>query len=107
MWDWAIWGSLILAGPIGIAALALFATRARQAWREATDTRRDVVRRLDDLTQKAAATAERAAAAGEGAELQRAIGRLRVSIARLEVLRTALARARVTFEPVTVFLTRK
>ena len=105
MWDWAIWGALILAGLAGIAALALVFARARQAWRDVRDTRRDVVRRLDDLVREGEATAEKVAAAG--AELQQSFARLRVSLARLAVLRTALDEAQVTFGWVTVFVPRR
>ena len=107
MWDWAIWGALILAGLAGIAALALVFARARQAWRDVRDTRRDVVRRLDDLVREGEETAEKVATPGETAELQQSLARLRVSLARLAVLRTALDEAQVTFGWVTVFVPRR
>ena len=97
MWDWAIWGALILAVPAATAALALAFVRAREVWRELDDTRRDVVRRLDDLAAKAEATADRATAAGHSAELQESLGQLRLSLARLAVLRSALEEAQVPF----------
>src|SRR5207253_2389739 len=92
MWDWAIWGALILAGLAGIAALALVFARARQAWRDVRDTRRDVVRRLDDLVREGEETAEKVATPGETAELQQSLARLRVSRARL--LPVPIARVR-------------
>jgi hypothetical protein len=107
MWDWAIWGALIFAGLAGIGAFALFAARARQTWREVSNTRRDVAHRLGELMRKAEATAEKTAVAGGSAELQESVGRLRVSIARLEILRTALDQARITFGPVTVVVARR
>ena len=102
MWDWAIWGALVFAGLAGIGAFALLAARARQTWRGVRDTRRDVVHRLSELARKAEATAETTGVAGDSAELQGSVGRLRVSIARLEILRTALDQARITFGPVVV-----
>jgi hypothetical protein len=107
MWDWAIWGALILAGAAGIAAFALLAVRAREAWREANDTRRDLVHRLEAFAAKAEATADRVAAAADTAELQRSLGRLRVSLARLSVLRSALDEAKLTFGRVTAVVPRK
>jgi hypothetical protein len=90
VWDWAIWGSLIVVFVAGIAALALVVVRAREAWRDVRYTGRDTVRRLDELTVKAEATADRLEAAGDTAELEESLGRLRVSLAKLAVLRDAL-----------------
>ena len=107
MWDWAIWGALTLAALAGVAALALLAVRAREAWREVKSIRRDVVHRLGELGAKGEATADKAAAAGDNAELQESLGRLRVSLARLAVLRGALEEAQVTFGRVTAVIPRK
>jgi hypothetical protein len=96
MWDWAIWGALIVGWLAGIAAVALLFVRVREAWRELKDARRDVVHRLGELGRKGEATAEKAAAAGETAELQESLGRLRVSLAQLAVLRSALDEAQLT-----------
>ncbi|HEY3550056.1 MAG TPA: hypothetical protein VGK69_03240 [Gaiellaceae bacterium] len=106
MWDWAIWAALILAVPAGIAAIALLAVRGRGAWRDFTDTRRDVLHRLDGFAVRADATAERVAAAGDTPDLQESLGRLRVSLARLAVLRAALDEAQVTFGRVTAVVPR-
>src|SRR5258705_3598496 len=65
MWDWAIWGALIVVGLAGTAALVLFALRTRQAWRDARDTPRDVLSRLDEFSRKAEAVAEKVAAASD------------------------------------------
>jgi 3-deoxy-D-manno-octulosonic-acid transferase len=90
MWDWAIWGSLIVVFIAGIAALALVVVRSREAWRDVRYTGRDTVRRLDEITAKAEATAERLETAGDTAELEESLGRLRVSLAQLAVLTDAL-----------------
>jgi hypothetical protein len=107
MWDRAIWGALILAGLAGIAALALLARRVLGAWRTFKATRRAVVRRLDELAMKGEATAEKVAAAGDTAALQESIGRLRVSLAQLAVLRAAIDETQDTFGRVTAVVPRK
>jgi hypothetical protein len=108
MWDWAIWSALIVAALAVGAASALLARRAIRAWRDVKDARRDVVRRLDDLSAKVEQTAERVAAAGDTAELQESVGRLRVSLAQLAVLRAAVDEAHHdTVGRVTAYLPRK
>ena len=97
MSDWVIWGALILVSGAGIAAFALLVVRALEAWRRVRDSRREVVRRLDEIAAKAETTAEKVAAAGDTAELQKSLGRLRLSLARLAVLRDSLDEARVSF----------
>jgi prophage DNA circulation protein len=96
MSDWVIWGALILASGAGIAAFVLLAVRALEAWRRLGDSRRDVVRRLDEIAAKAETTAERVALAGDTAELRACVSRLRLSLARLAVLRNALDEAKVS-----------
>src|SRR5205809_7043408 len=94
MWDWGIWGALGVVALAGTAALVLFAVRARLAWRDARDTPRDILSRLDDFSGKAEAVAERVAAASyKTGELEESVERLRVSLARLAVLRAALDEA--------------
>ena len=107
MADWAIWGALIAGALAGSAALALLVKRVLAAWADVRDTRRDIVRRLDLLAANGAATAERLAAIGDTAELQTSLGRLRVSLAQLNVLRDALDEAQVTFGRVTAVLPRR
>ena len=85
MWDWAIWGALIVAVLAGIAALALFLARAR----------------------KAEATTEKIASAGETAELRESLERMHPSLAQLAVLRAALDEAQGTVGRVTAYLPRK
>jgi hypothetical protein len=107
MWDWAIWAALIVVVLAGTAALALLAVRAREAWRDLTTTRRTMLRGLDELGASAAAVEAKLAAAEDTAELQQSLRRLRVSLARLAVLREALDEARVTFRPALAFIPRK
>jgi hypothetical protein len=108
MWDWAVWTALILAFLAGIAALALVVVRVLQAWRDLKRTRRRSVRRLDEFAAKAEATADRLATAGDTIELQESVARLRISLARLAVLRNALDEAAAdTVDRVAVFVPRK
>ena len=108
MWDWAIWAALILAFLAGIAALALVVVRVLEAWRDLKRTRRRAIRRLDAFAAKNEATAERLATAGDTVELQESLGRLRVSLAQLAVLRNALDEAaEETVDRVIAFAPRK
>jgi hypothetical protein len=108
MWDWAIWGALIVVAAAGIAALVLLAVRARQAWRAARDTPQNVLRRLDEFSRKAEGVAEKIAAAGDATvELEGSIERLRISLAQLAVLRAALDEATGTVGRVAAYLPRK
>ena len=107
MWDWSIWGALLLTALAGIAAFVLLALRTRQAWRDVKDVRRGVIRDLDDFAAKVEATAERLSAAGDTAELEESVARLRVSLARLTVLTAALDEAQVSFDRVIAVVPRK
>jgi hypothetical protein len=107
MWDWAIWGALIAAGVAGSAALALVALRVRQAWSGLKTVRRDVFDRLGALAAAGEVTAEKVAGAGDTVELQERLGRLRVSLARLAVLRAAIDEVEDTFGRVTAVIPRK
>jgi hypothetical protein len=108
VWDWAIWSALAVAVLAGTAALLLLAVRALRAWRDVNDGRRDVLRRLDDFSRKAAVVSERLAAANEStAELQGSLERLRISLAQLAVLRAALDEVDGTVTRVAAYLPRK
>jgi hypothetical protein len=107
MWDWAIWGALILTFLAGVAALVLVAVRLRDAWRTFADVRRNVVNPLNEVTAKAEALAGRLEAAGDTAQLQDSVKRLRVSLAKLDVLRDALEDVQAAFERVAAVVPRK
>jgi len=97
MWDWAIWAALIVAAAAGMAALALLVARSLRAWRALKETRRAVVGGLDELAARSQAVADKLAVGADTAELQESLGRLRLSLARLAVLRAAIAEADETF----------
>jgi hypothetical protein len=91
MWDWAVWGALMLAVGAGIAALVLLFRRTRAAYRDFGRTQHTVSREIDELAARGEATAARAeAAAGDTSQLQASLERLRVSLAQLAVLTEAL-----------------
>ncbi|HEY3577746.1 MAG TPA: hypothetical protein VGK68_07100 [Gaiellaceae bacterium] len=96
MWDWAIWAALIVVGLAGIAAFVLLVVRALEAWRAVQETRRAVVGGLDGFAARAEAAANKLATADDTAELQESLGRLRLSLARLAVLREAIDEAEDT-----------
>ncbi|HZC75869.1 MAG TPA: hypothetical protein VE220_07845 [Gaiellaceae bacterium] len=98
MSDWAIWGALVAVTAACAAASALLVARARTAWRDAQGARRDVVGRLERLQASGDEAAEKLAALeGPTEELQRSLDRLRISLARLAVLRSALDEAQIAF----------
>jgi hypothetical protein len=103
MWDWAIWAALVLGTGAGIAALALLVVRSLEARRAFEQTRGAVVGGLDASAAQAGAVADKLAASGGTADLQESVGRLRVSLARLDVLRAALDEVDGTAGRVTAF----
>ena len=108
MWDWAIWAASIVVVVTGIAALALLVRRSLEAWRAFRDTGGEVLRRLDDFTARAEEVADKIAAAGAGTvEAQESLRRLRVSLARLAVLRDAIDEVDQMFGRVAAEVPRK
>ncbi len=108
MWDWAIWGALIVVALVGIAALAWFAVHVRSAWRGARATNRETLRRLDEFAGKAEAVSEKLAATGDTtAQLEGSLEQLHVSLAQLAVLRAALGEVDSTVGRVAAYLPRK
>ena len=107
MWDWAIWAVLGVAVLAGIGALVLLAAQALGAWRALKQTRGAIVGGLGEFAAKSEAVADKLAAAGDTPELQESLARLRLSLARLAVLRAAIDEAQETFGRVTVLVPRK
>jgi hypothetical protein len=93
MWDWVVWGTLAFAVLGALGAGALTAVRLVTAWRALTRARRQLATHLGDLAARGEATADKLASAGDSRELGERVARLRVSLARLAVLRGALAEA--------------
>lgn len=94
MWDWSIWGALIVATVAGVAGIAHVVVAGLRFWRDLKRSRRRLFADLDALALSAEAVADRAAAAAAGTErLTRSLERLAVSQRRLAVLRQALDEA--------------
>ena len=107
MWEWVIWGALILGTAAGTAALALLVARSLDAWRAFNESRGTVIRGLSDFAAKAEAAAEKLAAVDQTAELQESLARLRVSLARLAVLQAAIDEVDETVGRVLAFVPHK
>ena len=94
MWNWAIYGALIVGTAAVFAAIGFVVVRALQGWRALKRLRRHLGKELERLADLGEVTADKVAAASDSAEMQASLGRLRVSLARLAVLRAALDEAR-------------
>jgi hypothetical protein len=90
MWNWLIYAALIVGALAILSALALLAVRALQAWRNLKRLRRHVAKELDRLADLGEATVAKAERVTDTAELDRSLASLRVSLARLALLREAL-----------------
>ena len=107
MWDWAVWVGLGI-GVLAAAGAAVFlGVRSLAVWRQVKAVRRGVVDQLEELGAKGEATAEKVAATGDTVELQESAARLRVSLARLAVLREAIDEAQDSVGRLTAVMPRK
>src|SRR5690242_16908044 len=108
MWDWLIWGSLVVATFGWIGAAARTGVRAVRLWREVKRTERRVVGELDALAAAAESAAARAEAAGAGGErLTRSLEHLAASRRRLAVLQQAFDEAQDVFGGIAAVYPRK
>jgi 3-deoxy-D-manno-octulosonic-acid transferase len=90
VWDWSIWGALVVGGVAILVATAHVVARSLQAWRSLKRVRRHLVRDLDALAAAAERTAERAAQVSDATRVERSLRRLGRSLAQLAVLRAAM-----------------
>ena len=91
MWDWAVWGALLVAICSCIPGIWLVATRTRDLLRDYKRVNSRAVESLADLAAKAELAAAKAERAGDDTEaLQESVARLRGSIRQLLILRAAL-----------------
>jgi hypothetical protein len=97
VWNWAIYGALIVGFLAGAGAAALLVVRALDAWRTFKRLRRGVSRELQRLADLGDATADKLGAAADTAKVEESLSRLRVDLARFAVLRQALDEAQHTF----------
>ena len=107
MWNWAIYGALIVGFLAGAAAIAYLTVRALEAWRALKRLRRGLGRELDRLADLGEATADKLETATDTAKLESSLSRLRVDLARFAVLRQALDEAQDTFQRFALVYPRK
>jgi hypothetical protein len=107
VWNWAVYGALIVGFLAGSAAIALLVVRALQAWRSLKRLRRGIARELVRLADLGEITADKLEAATDTTEVETSVTRLRVDLARLAVLRQAIDEAQDTFTRFAFVIPRK
>ena len=106
MWDWAIWAALIIGFLAVAGALAFLGVRVLQVWRGFKRVRRHLVRGLEELGEKGERTTAKLETATDTEEVAESLARLRVSLARLAVLREAIDEVQDTAGRVTAVMPR-
>jgi hypothetical protein len=105
--DWTIYGALIAGGLALAAGTAFVVVRALETWRRFKRLRRQLAKSLQALAD----TAERASAAAERVSdqgvLEQSLARLRVTLARFNLLRAALDEVDDTFRRLAVVFPRQ
>ena len=107
MWNWAIWGALILSAAGGSGALAYVVVRALQAWRDFKRARRHLLRAVEQLGERAASMGTSVESAADTTRVTESVARLRRSLARLAVLRDAVGEAQATFGRLAAVMPRR
>jgi hypothetical protein len=98
VWNWAIYGALIVGFLAGSAAIAYVLVRTLEAWRALKRWRRGVGKALERLADLGEAMADKLETATDPAKVESSLSRLRVDLARLAVLRQALDEAEDAFK---------
>ena len=88
--DWAIWAALIVGVVATAAATAFLIVRILRAWRDFKRFRRHLGKELDRLADAGEVTVQKLETASDTRELDEAVSRLQISLARLAVLRLYL-----------------
>ena len=105
--DWAIYGALI-AALIGLGAAVVFlVVRALQGWRTFKRFRRQLGRSLAALATRAEHTGEIVERISDRSATEQSLARLRVSLARLNVLRATIDDAQDALSRFTAVYPRK
>jgi hypothetical protein len=97
VWNWAIYGALIVGFLAGSGALVVLLVRVLETWRAFKRLRRGIGRELERLADLGEATADKLGTAADTAKLETSLAQLRVGLARFAVLREALDEAQDTF----------
>jgi hypothetical protein len=107
VWNWGIYGALLVGFIAGTAAIVYLVVRVLDSWRMFKRLRRGLGRELERLADIGEATADRLETASDTAELESSLSRLRADLARLAVLREALGEAEDTFSRYALVLPRR
>ena len=94
MWDWAIYGALLVGFLAVLAAAALLAVRVLRALRDLKRLRRGIGKELERLADLGEATADKLGTATDTAKVDASVSRLRADLARLAILREAIDEAK-------------
>ena len=105
--DWAIYAALIVAVLSVAGAAAFLAVRSLQGWRALKRFRRHLARSLADLASSAEHTGEIVERISDQTPLEQSLARLRVTLAKLAVLRAAVGEVDDSRRVVTAFYPRK
>ena len=105
--DWAVYGALI-AGFLAVAGSAAYlAVRVLHGWRTLKRFRRHLARDLGALAATADHTGEIVERISDQTPLEQSLARLRVTLAKLAVLRAAVGEVDDSRRVVTAFYPRK
>jgi len=106
VFEWLIYAALIAAFVAVVASAARLVVRVSHTWRGFKRLRRQLVKELDRLTLAADMLAAKAEKTGDMERLEESLARLRVSLARVQVLRNAMDEVEALVERVAFFYPR-
>jgi hypothetical protein len=104
---WAIWIAALVGGLALLAALAFLGVRLLQGWRTLKRFRRHLAKTLEGLADALERTSVATAKATDRTRLDETLGSLRVTLARVAILREALGEATGLVGRATAFYPRK
>jgi hypothetical protein len=106
MYEWFIYAALIAAFVAVVVSAGRLVVRVSHTWRGFKRLRRQLVKELDRLTLAADMLAAKAEKTGDMQRLDESLARLRISIARVQVLRDAVDEVQGLVERVAFFYPR-
>src|SRR5436305_15350789 len=89
VWDWAIYGALIVGALAVAGAAALLTVRALAGWRSLKRLRRGIASELEHVADLGEATADKLATTTDTSKVDASLSRLRVALAQVAILRGA------------------
>jgi hypothetical protein len=105
--SWVVYGALIVSFLVVAGAVVFLARRLLDGWRALKSLRRHLAEELHRLADLGELTVEKTAAASDTARLAATLGRLRPTLARFAVLRTAVDEVQDGLGRVTAVYPRK